>query len=518
MASKVKWWERLNRFTSQRKTLERRNQSKRERERKWIRDSSRWGRRGRTMAWICCCLCLTRIWPQTWYHFPMSAYTCWFPTRCYPEIPHNLTSSPRHGPSDSPSSRVTCLALRHRHGHQWHFWASGHDMAHAAHRASSHVFAVPLSWVTVGFWDAILEKSTLPALQFSEVCKDGARDDGHFVLMSSYKWDTKLSIFIARLDTSKDGEQNCESHGARLLWEVKGFGPFWHFWQLSHGKRLIFFTCCFACPWHVLLAQGLRQWWRLLVKNSWRQWGCGSLMTRWPGMEVFREKVCSYDVENAEVACNCQGWKCAAPIPILRARAYKATQRLSPGACPGTRELVLILGWFCSQIPGSKAVLPIFSFKKHQEDGADSGRASDSGLVLLGNSSPFQTPSSPSLCLMGFSRPGKAFPSPLQAPHEVNTLSRGARSWLSLTFGFKSKVTVLADIWPDVCVRANVFLQHAGFLAANSTLLTYILPSSTASHIHILFVWFVPMSNRCHDKKKKKKNIPTSKVVTTFLG
>lgn len=102
-----------------------------------------------------------------------------------------------------------------------------------AHRASSHVFAVPLSWVTVGFWDAILEKSTLPALQFSEVCKDGARDDGHFVLMSSYKWDTKLSIFIARLDTSKDGEQNCESHGARLLWEVKGFGPFWHFWQLS---------------------------------------------------------------------------------------------------------------------------------------------------------------------------------------------------------------------------------------------------------------------------------------------
>lgn len=57
-----------------------------------------------------------------------------------------------------------------------------------------------------------------------------------------------------------------------------------------------------------------------------------------------------------------------------------------------------------------------------------------------------------------------------------------------IPFGFKSKVTVLADIWPDVCVRANVFLQHAGFLAAYSTLLTYILPSSTASHIHILFV------------------------------
>lgn len=100
-------------------------------------------------------------------------------------------------------------------------------------QASSHVFAVLLSQVAGGFWDAILEKSTLPALQFSEIWKDGARDDGHFVLRSSYERDTKLSIFIARLNATKDGEQNRESHGARLLWEIKGFGPFWNFWQLS---------------------------------------------------------------------------------------------------------------------------------------------------------------------------------------------------------------------------------------------------------------------------------------------
>lgn len=60
--------------------------------------------------------------------------------------------------------------------------------------------------------------------------------------------------------------------------------------------------------------------------------------------------------------------------------------------------------------------------------------------------------------------------------------------WPSLTFGFKSKVTVLARIGPDVSVGADVFLQHAGLLAANSTLLTNIFPSAAASHIHILFV------------------------------
>lgn len=46
-------------------------------------------------------------------------------------------------------------------------------------------------------------------------------------------------------------------------------------------------------------------------------------------------------------------------------------------------------------------------------------------------------------------------------------------------------MTVLAHIGPDVSVGADVFLQHAGLLAANSTFLTNISPSAAASHIYI---------------------------------
>lgn len=49
-------------------------------------------------------------------------------------------------------------------------------------------------------------------------------------------------------------------------------------------------------------------------------------------------------------------------------------------------------------------------------------------------------------------------------------------------------MTVLAHIGPDVSVGADVLLQHAGFLAANSTFLTNIFPSAAASNIYILFI------------------------------
>lgn len=49
-------------------------------------------------------------------------------------------------------------------------------------------------------------------------------------------------------------------------------------------------------------------------------------------------------------------------------------------------------------------------------------------------------------------------------------------------------MTVLAHIRSDVSVGADVFLQHAGLLAANSTFLTNIFPSAAASHIYILFI------------------------------
>lgn len=160
-----------------------------------------------------------------------------------------------------------------------------------------------------------------------------------------------------------------------------------------------------------------------------------------------------------------------------RAAAGEAPQSLDPGAQPGAPELVLfrkpcqrscISGLFPWTSTRRMAGM---LFWKHQP-------ISNSLIPLPPTGGLCQPLAMPSLALCGC---------PQQAG-SASTLSRGAGSWLWLTFGFKSKVTVLADVRPDVCVRANVFLQHAGFLAANSTLLTNILPSSTASHIHILFV------------------------------
>lgn len=170
---------------------------------------------------------------------------------------------------------------------------------------------------------------------------------------------------------------------------------------------------------------------------------------------------------------------------IWRAPAGKAAQSLDPGAGPGAWSFcspsgVALFGKPCQ----GSCISGFFPCR-----GAQGGRQRSSAAE---NTNQFPTPSSPSLQLLGSGSPWEGLPSPFaSAPQQAGratALSRGAGGWLWLTFGFKSKVTVLADVRPDVCVRANVFLQHAGFLAANSTLLTNILPSSTASHIHILFV------------------------------
>lgn len=60
------------------------------------------------------------------------------------------------------------------------------------------------------------------------------------------------------------------------------------------------------------------------------------------------------------------------------------------------------------------------------------------------------------------------------------------------TFCFKSKVAKLADIWPDICVCANMFLQHARLFAAYPALLTDVLSPASATHINIVFIGFVP--------------------------
>lgn len=60
------------------------------------------------------------------------------------------------------------------------------------------------------------------------------------------------------------------------------------------------------------------------------------------------------------------------------------------------------------------------------------------------------------------------------------------------TFCFKSKVAELADIWPDICVCANMFLQHAWLFTADPTLFTDVLSPASATHINIVFIGFVP--------------------------
>lgn len=60
------------------------------------------------------------------------------------------------------------------------------------------------------------------------------------------------------------------------------------------------------------------------------------------------------------------------------------------------------------------------------------------------------------------------------------------------TFGFEGKVTELADVRSDVRVGADVFLQHAGFLTADATFLTDVLPSAATANIDVVLVGFVP--------------------------
>lgn len=70
--------------------------------------------------------------------------------------------------------------------------------------------------------------------------------------------------------------------------------------------------------------------------------------------------------------------------------------------------------------------------------------------------------------------------------------SRRRRSSTRLTFGLEGKVAELADVGPDVGVGPDVFLQHAGLLAADAALLADVLPPAAPAHVHVVLVGFVP--------------------------
>lgn len=64
------------------------------------------------------------------------------------------------------------------------------------------------------------------------------------------------------------------------------------------------------------------------------------------------------------------------------------------------------------------------------------------------------------------------------------------------TFGLEGEVAELADVRPDIGVRADVFLQHAGFLAADAAFLADVFPSTATANVNIVLVGFVPGRKR----------------------
>lgn len=79
---------------------------------------------------------------------------------------------------------------------------------------------------------------------------------------------------------------------------------------------------------------------------------------------------------------------------------------------------------------------------------------------------------------------------------ENNEQKQSFFSFSPPTFGFEGKVAVLANVRTDVGVRSNVLLQHARFFTANATFSTYVLAPAATSHVHVLFIGFVPGKKR----------------------
>lgn len=75
-----------------------------------------------------------------------------------------------------------------------------------------------------------------------------------------------------------------------------------------------------------------------------------------------------------------------------------------------------------------------------------------------------------------------------------------------LTFGFKGKVAVFADIWTDIGVCSDVLFQHAGLLTADATLSTYVLAPAPTPHIDIVFIGFITERKREREGEMKEKH------------
>lgn len=65
-----------------------------------------------------------------------------------------------------------------------------------------------------------------------------------------------------------------------------------------------------------------------------------------------------------------------------------------------------------------------------------------------------------------------------------------------LAFGFEGKVAVLANVWTEIGVCSDVLFQHAGLLAADAALPTYVLSPAATSHVDVLFIRLIPERER----------------------
>lgn len=147
--SKVKWRKRLNGFTSQRKTSEQSNKSKRERERKWIRNSSRLGGKELLLG------SAARAWWESGLKFSITSPCSHTPSdyqhvgsQNHPPALPTKPSAPGTDQSESPGIWVTCLARTWPHQH---VGVSTHAMFHTHPVPPLHIHAVPLPWVAQ-FW------------------------------------------------------------------------------------------------------------------------------------------------------------------------------------------------------------------------------------------------------------------------------------------------------------------------------------------------------------------------------
>lgn len=69
-------------------------------------------------------------------------------------------------------------------------------------------------------------------------------------------------------------------------------------------------------------------------------------------------------------------------------------------------------------------------------------------------------------------------------------MSLGFHVFGQVSFSFEGEVAVVAMIRTKVCMRADMFPQHTGLLAAYPTFLTDVLAPPSTPNIHVLFIRF----------------------------